>query len=154
MFLVSSCSCLCTIQWSLVLSREWRCSWSNADRQCSNYIWVSVNFIAYNGASYIRDLTVFISKQRHWWRIYCPQCSAADCLEIVETCRRHNVILAVCHVLRYMPQSLCVEQLINNGEIGDVVNIQLREPVSHNFTSCTEVSFVGRTSNIKIQTAF
>ena len=55
MFLVSSCSCLCPIQWSQVLSREWRCSWS---RRCSNYIWVIDNFIAYWSASYIRDLTV------------------------------------------------------------------------------------------------
>ena len=54
MFLVSSCSCLCPIQWS----REWRCSWSSADRRCSNYIWVINNFIAYQGATYIRDLTV------------------------------------------------------------------------------------------------
>ena len=28
MFLVASCSCLCPIHWSQVLSREWRCSWS------------------------------------------------------------------------------------------------------------------------------
>ena len=27
MFLVSSCSCLCSIHWSHALSREWRCSW-------------------------------------------------------------------------------------------------------------------------------
>ena len=27
--------------------REWRCSWSSADRRCSNYIWVIKNFIAY-----------------------------------------------------------------------------------------------------------
>ena len=40
MFLVSSCSCLCPIYWSQVLSREWRCSWSSADRRCSNFIWV------------------------------------------------------------------------------------------------------------------
>ena len=38
MFLVvSSCSCLRSIHWSQVLSWEWRCSWSNADRRCSNY---------------------------------------------------------------------------------------------------------------------
>ena len=30
-----------------VLSWEWRCSWSSADRRCSNYIWVINNFIAY-----------------------------------------------------------------------------------------------------------
>ena len=33
MFLVSSCSCLCPIHWSQVLSGEWRCSWSSADRR-------------------------------------------------------------------------------------------------------------------------
>ena len=40
MILVSSCSCIWTIHWSQVLSREWRCSWSSA-RRCSNCIWLS-----------------------------------------------------------------------------------------------------------------
>ena len=47
MFLISSCSCLCPIHWSQVLSWEWRCSWSSADRRCTNYIWVINNFIGY-----------------------------------------------------------------------------------------------------------
>ena len=59
MFLVPSCSCLCPIYWSHVLSREWRCSWGSADRRCSNYIWVIDNLIANLGASYIRELTVY-----------------------------------------------------------------------------------------------
>ena len=58
MFLVSSRSCLRSIHWSQVLSWEWRCSWSSADRQCSNYIWVINNIIAYKGATYIRGFTV------------------------------------------------------------------------------------------------
>ena len=58
MFLVSSCSCLYSIRWSQVLSREWRCSWSSADRRCSNYIWEINNFIAFSDATYIRGLTV------------------------------------------------------------------------------------------------
>ena len=58
MILVSTCSCLCPSHWSQVLSREWRCSWSSADRRCSNYIWVIDNFIAFKGESYIKDLTV------------------------------------------------------------------------------------------------
>ena len=58
MFLVSSCSYFGRIQWRQVLSREWRCSWSSADRRCSNYIWVIDNCIAYKGAAYVRDLTV------------------------------------------------------------------------------------------------
>ena len=43
MFLVSSCSCIWAIYWGHVLSREWRCSWSSADRRCSKYIWVINN---------------------------------------------------------------------------------------------------------------
>ena len=43
-----------------MLSWEWRCSWSSADRLCSNYIWVINNFIAYLGAPYIRDFTVLL----------------------------------------------------------------------------------------------
>ena len=45
MFLVSLRSCLRSIHWSQVLSWEWRCSWSSADRRCSNYIWVINNYI-------------------------------------------------------------------------------------------------------------
>ena len=41
MILVLSCSCLCPIHWSQVLSWEWRCSWSSV-----------------SGASYTIDLTV------------------------------------------------------------------------------------------------
>ena len=58
MFLVSSRSCLCAIYWNQVLSREWRCSRSSADRRCSNYTWMIKNFIAYWSVNYIRDLTV------------------------------------------------------------------------------------------------
>ena len=57
-FLISSCSCLCPINWSQMLSLVWRCSWSSADRRCSNYIWVINNFIACKGVAYIRGLTV------------------------------------------------------------------------------------------------
>ena len=58
MNLISSCSRLCPIHWSRVLSREWRYSWSSADRRCSNYIWMINNLISNSGAAYIRDLTV------------------------------------------------------------------------------------------------
>ena len=60
MFFVSSCSCLCPIYRSHVLSWEWRCSWSSADRRCSNYIWVINNLIAHKSVFYIRDLMVHI----------------------------------------------------------------------------------------------
>ena len=57
MIAASSCSCPWPIHWSRVLSWEWWCSWSSADRRCSNYISV-INFIAISGASsYIKGLT-------------------------------------------------------------------------------------------------
>ena len=66
MFLVSSCRCLRSMHWSQVLSWEWRCSWSSADRRCSNYIWVINNFIAYEGATYIRGFTVWYPFVTSW----------------------------------------------------------------------------------------
>ena len=53
-FHMSSCSGLCPVHWSQVLSREWRCSWSSADRWCSNYIWVINNFILVRCGIYYR----------------------------------------------------------------------------------------------------
>ena len=58
MFLISFCSCRCPIQWSQVLSRDWRFNWSSADRCYSNYIWVINKFIAYKTATYIRGFTI------------------------------------------------------------------------------------------------
>ena len=56
---------LSAIYWSQVLSGEWRCSWSSADRPCS-YIWVINNLIAYWSVSHKRlDSMV------------CIQCNAA-----------------------------------------------------------------------------
>ena len=58
-----SCSCHCPINWSQVLSRKW-CSWSSADRRCSNCIWVMNKFIAYKGAPHIKGLTAVQSDGR------------------------------------------------------------------------------------------
>ena len=58
MFLVSSCSFLCPFHWNQMLSRERRCSWSSADRRCSNYICVVFSLIVHLSALHIRDLTV------------------------------------------------------------------------------------------------
>ena len=68
MFLVSSCSCLCLIYWNHVLSCEWRCSWSSADRRCSNYIWV-INQ-RFDGTCYKVELTLIqketiVTKRMH-----------------------------------------------------------------------------------------
>ena len=56
--LISSRSCLWPVHWSQVLSRKWRCSWSSADRRCSNCISVINKFFAYWGVTNIRGLIV------------------------------------------------------------------------------------------------
>ena len=58
MFPVLSCSCICTIHWSQVLNREWRCDLGSDYRRCSNYICVINRFVAYWGADYIIYLIV------------------------------------------------------------------------------------------------
>lgn len=63
-------------------------------------------------------------------RLVCHlQVSYKDCEEIVAACKGAGVILTVCHVLRYSPQAIKIKELIDSGVIGDVVNIQLTEPV-------------------------
>ena len=75
MILVASCTYLCPIRWSLVLGREWKCSWSSTDRRCSNHIWVINKIIVDQGAIYIRCLTVRASKLgHHWFRLWPIAC--------------------------------------------------------------------------------
>ena len=59
--------------------------------------------------------------------------SYGDCCEIVSACKRHNVILVVCQVLRYLPEVRRITELIKSGAIGDVVCIQHTEPVRASF---------------------
>ena len=74
---------------------------SSADRRCSNYIWVIDNFIAYKGASYIRDLTG--SKKSHcvelcfvlmwisYWLIILAYCFVGDNFTCTRNETRKNV---------------------------------------------------------------
>lgn len=52
-----------------------------------------------------------------------------DLMEILETAKKHNVRLMICHVLRYAPFYRKIKQLILDGEIGNVVNINTNERV-------------------------
>lgn len=53
------------------------------------------------------------------------------CKEIVQVCRENNVLLAVCHVLRYLPVVKKIKQLIDNNTIGRLISIQHIEPVGN-----------------------
>ncbi|MFC7242025.1 Gfo/Idh/MocA family protein [Catellatospora aurea] len=52
-----------------------------------------------------------------------------ECVRIVDAVRAADVMLAVCHVLRYAPYTRLVKHLIDGGAIGDVVSVQHHEPV-------------------------
>jgi predicted dehydrogenase len=55
----------------------------------------------------------------------------ADCERLVQASDRADRILQICHVLRYAPLYMAVKQVIESGEIGDVVTIQHSENVSY-----------------------
>lgn len=54
-----------------------------------------------------------------------------ECEELVRTATRTGNILQVCHVLRYAPLYAAMKQVVEAGEIGDVVTIQHSENVSY-----------------------
>ncbi|KAJ1941074.1 hypothetical protein FBU59_003608, partial [Linderina macrospora] len=51
-----------------------------------------------------------------------------DCKEVYEAVRRNNVILGICHVLRYTAYNQKIKEIIDSGVLGDVVGIQHMEP--------------------------
>lgn len=55
--------------------------------------------------------------------------SEKDCRRLVAAVREADVMLAVCHVLRYTPYTRLLKQVVDSGRIGDVVSIQHLEPV-------------------------
>ena len=55
----------------------------------------------------------------------------ADCRRIAEAAIAHNVILAVCHVMRYTRYTQALKAVVDSGVIGEVVNIQHLEPVGY-----------------------
>lgn len=55
--------------------------------------------------------------------------SEKDARRIVEASVRNDILLGVCHVLRYTAYSVKLKQLITEGRIGDIVSIEHLEPV-------------------------
>lgn len=54
-----------------------------------------------------------------------------ECIELVETANKKNLILMVCHVLRYAPFFEKIKEIVENGTIGDILNFQLTENVAN-----------------------
>lgn len=54
-----------------------------------------------------------------------------DCKLIVETQKKRNKVVAVCHTLRFMDGFRKVRNLISDGTIGDLVHIEHMEAIGH-----------------------
>lgn len=54
-----------------------------------------------------------------------------ECRDILALSKKTGRIVAVCHVLRYAPYFIKLREIIQSGELGEVVSIQHMEPIQH-----------------------
>jgi predicted dehydrogenase len=52
-----------------------------------------------------------------------------ECRRVIAAVRRNGAIFGVCHVLRYAPYTRVLRDLLEEGRIGDIVNVDHVEPV-------------------------
>ncbi len=62
----------------------------------------------------------------------------AECISMTKAAKEHEKLLTICHVLRYTPFWQQIKEIIDRGDIGEIVSIQLNENVevmhmSHSF---------------------
>lgn len=57
--------------------------------------------------------------------------SKQDCIDIASAGEANNIMIAVGHVLRYMPLYQTVKSIIDSGEFGQVVNIRHVENIGY-----------------------
>jgi predicted dehydrogenase len=55
--------------------------------------------------------------------------TADECIKMVQSVHKNNVMLAVCHVLRYAPFYRKIKELIDSGAVGEICSIQHMEGV-------------------------
>lgn len=53
------------------------------------------------------------------------------CRQIADAAQAAGVLLGVCHVMRYMPYTQLLRQVLDSGRIGDIVSVQHLEPVGY-----------------------
>ena len=57
--------------------------------------------------------------------------SEKECKDILKMTKKTGRIVAVCHVLRYSPYFMALNEVVKSGVIGDVVSIQHMEPIQY-----------------------
>lgn len=59
--------------------------------------------------------------------------------QLVDCAKKNNSKVMICHVLRYTPFYYGIKEIVNRGEIGDIINIQTTEHVSYHHLSTSYV---------------
>lgn len=54
-----------------------------------------------------------------------------ECTDIRDLALKKKAIVGVCHVLRYAPYFIALKQIIDSGEIGQLISIQHLEPIQY-----------------------
>lgn len=54
-----------------------------------------------------------------------------ECTDIRDLAIKKNAIVGVCHVLRYAPYFIALKQIIDSGDIGQLISIQHLEPIQY-----------------------
>lgn len=54
-----------------------------------------------------------------------------ECKDILDSAKKHNRIVAVCHVLRYTPYFRKIKEIVDSGAIGDIISVQHIEPIGN-----------------------
>ena len=140
----------CPFHWSDALSREWRCSWSSADRRSSNCIWMMNKFMAYWGVAHIRGFVVLREANVQCRPVVIN--AAADLSFIIPPLQRswkgvywyHLVRLSVCGQTRVCSVSSRI--LIGS--------ISYSHILSSNFRRCARVMPISKFKNLKFWRIF
>ena len=69
-----------------------------------------------------------------------------ECRNILNQAKKYNRIVAVCHILRYAPYYRALKKVLESGAVGDIVNIQLMEPVEFDHMAHSYVRGIWRSS--------
>lgn len=73
---------------------------------------------------------IAFSQQKYHMLLEKPMSSTPEeCREIVASAKKHDIIFAVCHVLRYTRYTTELKKIIDNQTIGDIISMQHLEPV-------------------------
>jgi len=57
--------------------------------------------------------------------------SEQECIDLVEISKKTSTLLQICHVLRHTSFYSRIHEVIQSGDIGDIVNISMRENVAY-----------------------